>query len=271
MNPKPISLQLYTLRDEAAKDFPAVLRRVAEIGYKGVESAGFYGFTPREFRKMVEDLGMVVSSSWTPAVNLDSIQEVIEAFGELGTNLAVTGYGREQFATLDEIKRTAETVTLLKSQLAEGGITLAIHNHAWEFERIDGRLKQEIFAELCPGVQFELDTYWATNFGENDAADMVRRFAKQCPLLHIKDGPMAPPNMTRDAKTRKLEPAPGANTTLLPVGSGGNDIRGILAAMDPAVTQWLIVEQDNSDTDMFECVEKSYRYLIENGLAAGNR
>jgi hypothetical protein len=55
------------------------------------------------------------------------------------------------------------------------------------------------------------------------------------------------------------------------VGSGKNDIKGIIGAMDPDVTKWLVVEQDNSDTDMFECIEASYRYLIGNGLAEGNR
>ncbi len=271
MNPKPISIQLFTLRDESAVDFPGVLRRVAEIGYKGVEGAGFYGLTPREFRKIVEDLGMVISSCWTPGSTPDIVDEVIETFGEMGTNLAVTGFNRENFADLDEIKRTAEIVSLLTSKFAAAGITLSIHNHAWEFEKIDGRLKQDILVELCPDVQFELDTYWAANYGANDAAGMVRRFAKRCPLLHIKDGPMVPPDMAINPETGKLEPSPGANAALLPVGSGKNDIKGIVAAMDPAVTQWIVIEQDNSDTDMFECVEKSYRYLVGNGLAAGNK
>lgn len=271
MTPKPLSIQLFTLRDEAEKDFPAVLRRVAEIGYKGVEGAGFYGLTPREFRKIVEDLGMVISSSWTPGNTPDIVNETIDTFGEMGTNLAVTGFNRENFAGMDEIKRTAETVSLLTAKLAAAGITLSIHNHAWEFEKIGGRLKHDILVELCPDVQFELDTYWAANYGANDPAEMVRRFATRCPLLHIKDGPMVPPDTARNAATGKLEPSPGANAALLPVGSGKNDIEGIVAAMDPAVTQWLIVEQDNSDTDMFECVGKSYRYLIGNGLAAGNK
>ena len=49
---KPISVQLYSLRDEAAKDFKAVVRRVAEIGYKGVEPAGFLP-TPNHFAMML--------------------------------------------------------------------------------------------------------------------------------------------------------------------------------------------------------------------------
>ena len=271
MNPKPISIQLYTLRDEASRDFPGVLRRVAQIGYKGVEPAGFHGFSPREFRRFVEDLGMVVSSTHSPWAGPDNLAEVIDACGEMGITLTAGGYGPGDFATLDAIRKTAETTARMQETLAAAGLTLVIHNHAWEFEKIDGRLKYDIFAELCPAVQFELDTYWAANFGANNAPEMVRRFSKRSPLLHIKDGPMVPPDSVYNAATDQLEVVPGANSALLPVGSGNNDIKGIVAAMDPSVTQWLVVEQDTSDTDMFECVAESYSYLVGNGLAAGNK
>ena len=271
MTLKPISIQLYTLRDEAAKDFPGVLRRLAAIGYKGVEPAGFFGITPKELRAFVEDLGMVISSTHSPWANPDNLDEVIAACGEMGVTLTATGYGPENFATVDAIKQTAESASRMHEKLAAAGLTLVVHNHQWEFEKIDGRIKHEIFAELCPDVNFELDTYWAANFGANDPVEMVRRFAKRSPLLHIKDGPMLPPGTVYNAATDQMEIVPGANSALLPVGSGKNDIKGIIAAMDPSVTRWLVVEQDTSDTDMFECVEKSYAYLVGNGLAAGNK
>ncbi len=250
---KPISIQLYSLRDASAKDFPGVLKRLAKIGYKGVEPAGLYNYTPREFRKVVEDLGMVVSSTHSPWAQPNTLDATIEGCKELGVNLVAAGWGPDDFKTLDAIKKTAEIAAKMAETLAKAGITMTVHNHNWEFEKLNGRIKHEIFAELCPKVMFELDTYWAANFGENNAPEMVRRFAKRSPLLHIKDG-----SMVRDA-------------SLLAVGSGKNDIKGIIGAMDPAVTKWLVVEQDNSDTDMFECVEKSYRYLIENKLAEGNQ
>lgn len=271
MATKPVSLQLYTLREEAAKDFAGVLRRVAAIGYKGVEPAGFFGFTPGEFRRFVEDLGMVVSSTHSPWAGADNLDEVVEACGEMGVTLTASGFGPEHFETVDAIRRTAEIVSDMNNKLAAAGLTLVIHNHAWEFEMIDGRIKHEIFAELCPDVQFELDTYWAANFGANDPVEMVRRFSRRSPLLHIKDGPMIPPGTVYNAATDQMEIIPGANSALLPVGSGRNDIKGIIAAMDPQVTQWLVVEQDTSDTDMFACVQKSYDYLVGNGLASGNR
>lgn len=269
---KPISIQLYTLRDASQKDFLGVLKRVAAIGYKGVEPAGLYQFSPRDFRKVVDDLGLVISSTHSPWATPDNLPTVIEVCGELGVDLVAGGWGRDEFKDLDAIKRTAEMAARMEETLSKAGITLTIHNHAWEFEKLDGRIRHEIFAEMCPKVQFELDTYWAANFGENHVPEMVRRFAQRAPLLHIKDGPLVRPVEVYNAATSTLELKPGAQSAShLAVGSGKNDIKGIIAAMDPAVTKWLVVEQDNSDTDLFECVEKSYRYLIENILAEGNR
>lgn len=269
---KPISVQLYSLREASARDFLNVLKRVAAMGYKGVEPAGLYNFTPREFRRVVEDLGMVISSTHSPWAKPDSLPETIAVCGELGVNMVAGGWGRDEFKDLDAIKRTAEMAAGMAETLLRAGITLVVHNHAWEFERLDGRIKHEIFAELCPQVKFELDTYWAANYGENDIVQMVRRFANRSPLLHIKDGPLIRPEEVYNAATSTLELKAGARSaSLLAVGSGKNDIKGIIGAMDPDVTKWLVVEQDNSDTDMFECIEASYRYLIGNGLAEGNR
>lgn len=270
-NLKPISIQLYSLRDAAAKDFPAVLRALAAIGYKGVEPAGFFNFTPKEFRKYVEDLGMVVSSTHSPWASLDNVEQSIDIYGELGVKMVAGGYSPAEFETLDTIKATAEITNKMNEKLARAGLTLTLHNHNWEFEKLDGRIKYEIFAELCPDLHFELDTYWAANFGENNAPEMVRRFADRSPLLHIKDGPLFKPETYYDAASDTMQIKPGQSSALLPVGSGKNDIKGIIAAMNPAVTQWLVVEQDTSDTDMLECVAQSYKYLTENGLAAGNK
>jgi len=269
---KPIALQLYSLREEAARDFPDVLRRVAKMGYKGVESAGFFDFEPAEFRRFVEDLGMVVTSTHTPSwAWTENLNEVIDVCGVLGVRWAVGGYNPADFKDLNQIKITADKTEKIRETLAAAGLTLAVHNHGWEFEKIDGRLKYEIFAELCPAAQFELDTYWAANFGENDPVEMVKKFRSRSPLLHIKDGPLIRPESRYNPEANTLEPVPGAVAPLLPVGSGKLDFPGIISAMDPEVTEWLVVEQDRSETDMFEAVASSYDYLTTSGLAAGNR
>ena len=249
---KPIALQLYSLREEAKADFVGVLKRVAAIGYKGVEPAGLHEIEPQEFKRIVEDLGMVISSTHSPWARADNLPATIEVLGKLGVTLVAAGYGANEFKDFDAIKATAEMVEKMDQTLRAAGITMTIHNHWCEFEKLDGRLKFEIFAELAPNVRFEMDTYWAANFGANDPAKLVKKYAQRCPLLHIKDGTLV-----------KDQP-------LLAVGSGKMDIPSVIHAAGEA-TKWLVVEQDDSATDMFKCVESSYKYLTGNGLAEGNR
>jgi sugar phosphate isomerase/epimerase len=248
---RPYALQLYSVRDAFLKDAVTTLKRVADIGYQGVEPVYLdkIGMTLKEFRRRVEDLGMAICSTHFPRVDPDGLPGTIDSLGELGADTIVTeGVVTDRKA----IEDTAARFETMDRTLRAAGVTLAIHNHWAQFERLDGRLKFDIQAELAPNVRFELDVYWAANFGANDPAHVVKQYAERCPLLHIKDG-----TLVRDRPLR-------------PVGSGKLNIPAIIRAAGPA-TKWLIVEQDDGETDMFQCVESSYRYLVDNGLGKGKR
>jgi len=253
MQPVPLSVQLYSLRQESSVNYPKVLERLAKIGYKGVEPAsGFYGFTCKEFRRFLDNLGLVASSSHYPWVGSETLGMVIDVAGTLGITLVGCGFGSKDFADMDSIKRTAEKVNQWVEPLKKAGLTLFQHNHEYEFTKVQERLAYDWYAELCPGVMFEIDTYWASNSGANDPAEQVRKFSKRTPLLHIKDGPL----QQREAQVA--------------VGSGKMDIPAVIQAANPAVLKWLVVELDRCDTDMFTAIEQSYAYLVGNRLAAGN-
>ncbi len=249
---KPISVQLYSLRVESSRNFDAVLERLATVGYKGVEPFNLYGWTPQRFRARVEALGMAVSSSHHPWANRASTSEIVDTIGALGLNRAAGGFVADDFKDMDAVKRTADTVNAIIDALAPHGIDLFLHNHWWEFALIDGKLGYRHIAERCPKVLFEVDTYWAANFGAVDVAAEVARVKDRAPLLHIKDGPL-----TKGAAH-------------VAVGDGKMDIAGVLEAADPEVLEWVIVELDACDTDMMTAVERSYRHLTANGLALGN-
>lgn len=249
---KPISVQLYSLREESQQDFDAVLERLAAIGYKGVEPFNLFGKSPAAFKAQVEGLGMAVSSSHHPWANRVDVAEVVDTVAALGLTRAAGGFGPEDFADLDAVKRTADTVNALIDALEPHGIELFLHNHWWEFAEIDGKLGYRHIAERCPQVLFEVDTYWAANFGTVDAAAEVARVKHRAPLLHIKDGPLE------------------QGRAHVAVGEGSMDIAGVIEAADADVLEWVIVELDACDTDMMSAVERSYRYLVGNGLAAGN-
>ena len=249
---KPIGIQLYSLRDECAEDFDGVLERVAAIGYKGVEPFNFFGKRPQDFKAQIEALGMAVSSSHTPWANRAALGDVVETTQALGLNRAPAGFAPTDFADMDAVGRTAETVNGLVAGLAPHGIDLFLHNHWWEFQEIGGKLGMHHIAERCPDVLFEVDAYWAANFGAVDVAAEVAKLKARTPLLHIKDGPLE-----RDRAH-------------VAVGDGKVDVAAHIGAADPDVLEWVIVEIDSCDTDMMTAVEKSYRYLTANRLAEGN-
>ncbi len=251
---KPISVQLYSLREAAAKDFKGVLEKVAKMGYKGVEPAGLHGLKPVEFKKIVDDLGLKISSSHGPWIrSLDNVQEAVDVAGVFGLDVACTGFGQNEFKDMDSIKKTAEMVSGFQEALAKHGISLFIHNHWWEFCVVDGKIAYDHFAKLCPKVLFEIDAYWSSNFQANDPAEQLKKFAKRTPFIHIKDGPLE------------------KDKSMLALGTGKMDIPKLLKAADPKVLRWIVVELDKCDTDMVEAIEKSYKYMISNGLAEGNK
>ncbi len=255
----PISVQLYSLRGMMQpgyekQDFIQVLKWVADVGYKGVEPAGFWGLTPKELKSITDDLGLEISSSHSPWFREpEQAQEVIDTAGVLGLKTVCCGFGPADFQDLAAIKRTADKVNQLQELAAKAGLTLFQHNHAWEFAKIDGRYAYDIYIELCPKIMFQLDAYWSANHGANDPVEMVKRFRDRCILMHIKDGTFCP------------------EIPMLPLGTGKMDIPATVAAADPALNKWVIVELDNCVIDMNYALKKSYRYMVSNGICAGNK
>ncbi|MFW6303707.1 MAG: sugar phosphate isomerase/epimerase family protein [Candidatus Sumerlaeota bacterium] len=250
---KPIALQLFTLREQAREDFFGTLQTVADIGYKGVEPAGFFDNDPAEVRKAVEDMGMTICSNHGPWLSPDNVNEVIDVLSDLGLDTAVCGFGPDHFTDTEAIMSTVEQVKKMQSQLKKQGFKLAIHNHFWEFELLDGMFKYDYVMEQCPELLSELDVYWAANFGANDPVKKVRRYADKMPLMHLKDGDL------------------GEDKMMKALGSGKLDIPAIIGAANNDVLDWIIVELDRCEGDMVEAVRESYAYMTGEGLAKGNK
>ena len=264
---RDLGVQLYSLREESERDFPGVLKFVAETGYKAVEPAGLYGLTPKDFKKICDDLGLRIASSH--GLGLDSpadVPRVVDVLGDLGLKTAVISFRAPAFADLDAIKRTAEHANELQSALARQGITLVQHNHYFEFDRLNGELKYDIYARLCPDVKFQIDTFWAGNFGAEDPAEMVRRFASRTVSLHLKDGTFEHDR----AKWRIVNGKVDRDLKLRPLGTGETDIPAVVAAA-PESVDTLIVELDYCVIEMREALKQSYAYLTENRLGVGNK
>ena len=264
---RPLAVQLYSLRSYAEKDFVGVLKKVAEIGYKAVEPAGFWNLSPAEFKKIIDDLGLEIYSSHSPwARDPEKLNEAIDALGALGLKNCCCGYGPDDFKDLDAIKRTAEKTNKMQEVLAKAGIELFQHNHYWEFQRIDGRLKYDIYAELCPNVKFEIDCFWSTNMGQEDPVAMLKQFASRTTLIHMKDGVCKQKTQNAGMVNGLLD----MKVDLLPLGTGTLPIKD-LVAVAPASVKTIVVELDYCEIEMWKAIEESYRFMTSNGLAQGNK
>ena len=246
----PLSIQLYTLREEAEQGLPAVIARLGRIGYAGVESAGLGGLSPAEFRRCVEDAGMVVSGAHVQ-LPPDAIEAVLDEQEEIGNTALVVPFAPpERFESAESVRRFADQLNAANEPVRARGMALGYHNHWREFATaIDGESAHTLlFRALDPTIFAEIDTYWAA-VGGADPAKVVESFGERARLLHIKDGPADSPKSAMTA-----------------VGSGAVDVRAIAQV---SRADWHVVELDRCETDMFEAVEQSHRFLTTEGLARG--
>lgn len=249
----PIALQLYTLRDLAAQDFENMVRKVAEIGYLGVETAGFPGTTAEAAGRLFRELGLQVVGAHSPLPIGDKKNQVIETMQAIGaTRIVNPAFGPDHYQSLSQIKRTAETFNEAAAIAASYGMALGIHNHWWEFGQVEGQyIYEELLRHLDPAVFFEIDTYWVKVAGHSPA-DVLRQLGSRVPLLHIKDGP-----------------ADSVEAPMVAVGSGAMDWQAVIPAASAA--EWLVVELDRCATDMLEAVTASYAFLTKEGFAHGSK
>ncbi|MBA2535021.1 MAG: sugar phosphate isomerase/epimerase [Rubrobacter sp.] len=246
-----ISLQLYTVREETARDMPATLRRVSEIGYPAVEFAGYGGLTPQVVKPILDDLGLRASGAHVPIDSWETDPETVLA--DMHTldcvHAVVPSVSRERRRDEASVASLAEDLNRLGEICRQNGVTLSYHNHDFEFAPLGVStmwdvLVRETDAEL---VHLELDLYWI-KYGGTDPETVLRDVGNRVSLVHLKD--MAPDDTRSD----------------LPVGEGTMPWTGLLEAADAAGVEWYIAEQDNP-RDALEDVSISLQYL--RGLASG--
>jgi sugar phosphate isomerase/epimerase len=201
---KHIGLQLYSLRDDI-KDIGIrpILEKVAKMGYVNLETAGYsdgkiYGMEPAEFKKIVDDLGMRVTSAHLGRNISDNDDEdmtwwnkAVDAHSAAGMKYMIMPYSPlgGEGATIDNIKRYAEYFNKVGLLVAGASMKFGYHNHAFEFEnKIDDTPIYEFLVENTSShhVFFQLDTYWC-KVGGYDPVEYMKKYSERIQVLHIKD------------------------------------------------------------------------------------
>jgi len=241
----PVALQLYTVRDETAKDFLGTLEKVAQIGYEGVEFAGTGGLSPSELKKALNDPGLKPAGSHVGIDQLKgNLDAVIEYNLEIGNKYVVCPYMPEEMrGSASQWREAAETLSEIGAKCREKGLILCYHNHAFEFQKFDGKYGFDILYESSDPecLKAEIDTFWV-KFGGGDPAEYIRKLAGRCPLIHLKD-------MGEDGKT------------FMEVGEGIMDFQAIFDASEKGGVEWYIVEQDVCQRPSLESARISFENL----------
>jgi sugar phosphate isomerase/epimerase len=240
-------LQLYTLRDECARDLAGTLAFVARCGYAGVEVASLHERSAREFRALLDAHGLAVASLHALPFG-DEAAGAFDTARELGAPLVVVPFAHpSRFASASEVTALADELNVAHAAAHERGLRLGYHNHFWEWRALDdGRAACDaLVARLDPAVELELDIYWATT-AKREPATLIRELGARVTLLHLKDGP-----------ADKFE------SPMVALGDGVVDLTSAMQAATHA--DWMLVELDQCAGEMKEAVRRSAEWL---GIAA---
>ena len=235
-----VGLQLYTIRDECVRDFERTLRRVAGLGYDGVELFDLHGHDPALVRRWLDDLDLVVAGRHA---GLDLLEGSLPA---LADELRVLGTERVALSWIDppetavDARAVVERITSVARHAHELGLQFGFHNHWGELRAFeDGVTTLDLLCELPPEqLWLELDLGWVWDAGVDPVA-LLERLEGRTPLVHIKD--------LRSRGSREY----------CPVGDGAVGYGNVLPAAVRVGVEWLIVEQDDVYGRPFEAVERS--------------
>lgn len=253
-----IGLQLYTVRDLMKQDFDGTLSKVAAVGYKEVEFAGYFDHSPKDVRAAVDRHGLTAPSAHIDYKNLgDKFPEVIEAAKVVGHEYLVNPWIDEEIRKQpDGWKQAAETFNRAGEACKKAGIQFAYHNHWFEFLPVNGKLPYDLLLTECDPnlVKMELDLCWIT-VGGQDPLRYFDRYPGRFPLVHVKDVKRVPPVTAGGAQDFG-----SSMKDMTEVGSGIIDWKKIFAQSDKAGIKHYFVEHDNPKIPL-ESIKKSYDYL----------
>ena len=249
-----VGVQLYTIRNEIAKDLKGSLKRLAGLGFKNVETA----FWPKDVSvqnaaDVLKEVGLQVTSCHVDIPTKENIATLAANAKAYGCKKLIW-HGWPEDKRYSSLEGTKELVNIYNeaSRLAkDNGLQFGLHNHWWEYRNhVDGKLVYEILnEELHEDIFFETDVYWVTVAGQ-DAATILRKLKNRIRLIHIKDGPAV-----FSEKLISDNPDP-----MTPVGHGTLNIPAIVNACSEKV-EWMIIELDKSAIDVYDALRQSRDYL----------
>ncbi|MGH7537758.1 MAG: sugar phosphate isomerase/epimerase family protein [Gemmatimonadales bacterium] len=238
-----IGVQLYTVRDLLARDFAGTIARIAEIGYREVEFAGYHGHTPQQVRAVLARHRLAAPSAHVPFESLEAGWDaMLETAALVGHHYVVVAWvPAERRGSLDDWRRIADLFNQAGRACRGAGLQFAYHNQSYEFVPIEGRRPYDVLVEASDAglVQLELDFFWIASGGA-DPLDYFARFPGRFPMVHLKDR--------------------SAAGDMVDVGRGAIEWRRLFARAAQAGIRHYFVEHDEPPAPLHS-IRASYAYL----------
>ena len=178
------AIQLWSVKDETGKDFAGTLKQLSQMGYTGVEFAGYGGLSSQEMKEVLTANGL---GSIGAHIGLDrllnNLDEEIMYHKVLGTEYIICPFS--EIKTKDDTLKLAETLKPVVSKITDAGLKFAYHNHAHEFEKDGEYLLDILFENLPPQAVMELDIFWVAFAGVDPFAYMEKH-KNRLKLIHVK-------------------------------------------------------------------------------------
>ena len=238
--PVLVGLQLYSVRDDCAKDLPGVLKAVAKMGYSGVEFAGYHGRSAQELREMLDSNSLKCYGTHIGLDTLlgDNLDKTVEFNKVLGNRfLCVPWIPEEKRNSKAAIVETAKTFSEIARKVEPHGMIVGYHNHTDEFKPVEGETPFETFfnnTDKRVAVQFDIGNALE---GGVQAAPFVSKYPGRVLSVHVKDHSKTNPKAL--------------------LGEGDENWAELMPLLKgKAGTKWFVIEQESGAYPPMECVEK---------------
>ncbi len=242
----PIGVQLYSVREQCAKDLPGVLAAISKMGYRGVEWAGYHGRTAKELRTMLDDNGLVTCGTHTAYETIlpDKLAETVEFNRTIGNKYLIVPWmtGNTKQEWLDKAKVFNEVAAKLKPE----NMLTGYHAHAHDFHKLDGERAWDIFfGNTRNDVVMQLDTSNCADGGA-EAVEVLKQYPGRAITVHLK--------------------ANGAGAEAV-IGEDKVNWKGVFEFCESkGKTEWYIVEHESSK-DPMNAIKRSLESLKKLGKA----
>jgi sugar phosphate isomerase/epimerase len=237
----PVGLELYSFRDQFAKDVPGTMAKVKQMGFREVEVAGTYGMNTGDFRKLLDQHGLKAIGVGASFEDLEgNVPKVLTEAKTLGAKYVVCfwiPHAGDAF-TVRDADRAIDVFNTAGSLLAQNGISLCYHTHGYEFQTYnDGTFFDYLAENFDPKyVNFEMDVYWVKSPGYDPVA-LLQKYPKRFPLMHLKDRKPGTP----DSNNGKADVE--SNVAL---GQGDIGIAGIMKQAKKSGVKHFFIEDESS-------------------------